>query len=137
SLIAAHQKEGSFIDSPAYEATAVLTNSAQSESRIGKSVGHYNLVATLGKGAMGEVYLAEDSSLRRKVAIKFLTAETVLDEQARKRLIREAQAAATLDHPNICAIHAVGTESGQSFIVMQYVEGETLASCIRRKPLQV
>src|SRR5262249_17968896 len=86
SMIAAHEAEGSFIDSPAFEGTTVLTDSTQAESRIGKSVGHYNLVASLGKGGMGEVYLAEDSSLRRKVAIKFLTTETVSDDKARKRL---------------------------------------------------
>lgn len=136
SLIAAHELEGSFIDSPAYDTTIALPATFNSDSRLGRSVGRYSIVAPLGKGAMGEVYLAEDSSLRRKVAIKFLSAETVSDEQAQKRLIREAQAAATLDHPNICHIHEVGTDSGQSFIVMQYVDGETLASRIRRKPLK-
>src|SRR5713226_346849 len=100
SLIVAHEKEGSFIDSPAYGTTVELTATNQADSRLGKSVGHYSIVALLGKGAMGEVYLAEDSSLPRKVAIKFLSAETLSDPQAQKRLIREAQATATLDHPN-------------------------------------
>jgi len=86
---------------------------------------------------MGEVYLAEDKQLNRKVAIKFLPAQSIRDEQARKRLIREAQAAAKLDHPNICAIYEVGEADGQSFIVMQYVEGETLSSRIQRKPLEI
>lgn len=86
---------------------------------------------------MGEVYLAEDTRLKRRVAIKFLPAELDTNEQATGRLIREAQAAATLDHPNICAIYEVGECEGGRFIVMQYVEGETLAERNRRKPLDL
>lgn len=84
---------------------------------------------------MGEVYLAEDTKLHRKVAIKLLPQESQADEQARKRLIREARAAARLDHPNICAIHEVNDQAERSYIVMQYVDGETLADRLRRKPL--
>jgi eukaryotic-like serine/threonine-protein kinase len=76
---------------------------------------------------MGEVYLAEDTILRRRVAIKFLSSTLTEDDRAKKRLLREARAAAQLDHPNICAIYEVCEEDGLSFIVMQYVEGETLA----------
>lgn len=101
------------------------------------TISHYQIIRKLGAGGMGEVYLAEDTNLRRKVAIKFLPVESVADQQAKKRLIREAQAAATLDHPNICTIHEVGEEEGKSFIVMQYVEGETLSSKIQNKPLQL
>lgn len=82
---------------------------------------------------MGEVYLAEDMRLGRKVAIKVLPQELVEDEVARKRLIREAQAAATLDHPNICGVYEVGEQDGFTFIVMQYVEGETLADRMKSK----
>jgi len=84
---------------------------------------------------MGEVYLAEDTKLPRRVAIKFLRADAVTDPSAQKRLIREAEAAAKLDHPNICSIFEVGEEEGRSFIVMQYVDGETLANRIKTKPL--
>jgi serine/threonine protein kinase/Flp pilus assembly protein TadD len=86
---------------------------------------------------MGEVYLAQDTKLDRKVAIKFLPESLVADEQARKRLVREAQAAAKLDHPNICSIYEVSEEDGRSFIVMQYVEGETLDSRMKRKPIDL
>jgi len=81
---------------------------------------------------MGEVYLAEDHQLNRRVAIKFLPAEVASDERARQRLLREARTAATLDHPNICAIYEVGQEGDHSFIVLQYIEGETLASRLKR-----
>ncbi len=100
-------------------------------------ISHYHILQRLGAGGMGEVYLAEDTRLNRKVAIKLLPPESTSDPQARKRLIREAQSAAALDHPNICAIHEVGEADGRSFIVMQYVEGETLADFIRRKPLEL
>src|SRR5437868_72053 len=81
---------------------------------------------------MGEVYLAEDKRLDRKVAIKFLPAEVETDDRAKQRLLREAKTAATLDHPNICAIYEVGQEGDHSFIVLQYIEGETLASRLKR-----
>lgn len=97
-------------------------------------VAHYRILTQLGAGGMGEVYLAEDTKLYRKVAIKFLSAKTVNDDRAQKRLIREAQAAAKLDHPNICSIYEVGEEAGRTFIVMQHVEGETLARLIQEDP---
>ena len=86
---------------------------------------------------MGEVYLAEDTQLGRRVAIKLLPLETISDEQARKRLIREARAAATLDHPHICSVYEVGEADGRNFIAMQYVEGETLDAKLKRKPLEL
>jgi len=95
---------------------------------IGQIISHYRIIEKLGCGGMGEVYLAEDQRLGRKVAIKFLPAEIASDERARQRLLREAQTSATLDHPNICAIYEVGQEGGHSFIVLQYIEGETLAT---------
>ncbi len=99
-----------------------------------EALSHYRIQHKLGSGGMGEVYLAEDTLLDRKVAIKVLPPDAVADEQAKKRLIREAKAAAKLDHPNICAIYEVGEEDGRAFIVMQYVEGETLARRLLTKP---
>src|SRR5436309_12661079 len=101
----------------------------------GIKLGRYEIRAQIGEGGMGEVYLAEDTQLGRRVAIKLLPPETISDEHARRRLVREARAAATLDHPNICAIHEVGEEDGRTFIVMQYVEGETVDIRMKRKPL--
>src|SRR5213080_4769854 len=84
---------------------------------------------------MGEVYLAQDTQLDRRVAIKLLPPETISDEHARKRLVREARAAARLDHPHICSVYEVGEADGRSFIAMQYVDGETLDLRLKRKPL--
>src|ERR1700721_3220028 len=99
---------------------------------IGEIISHYRIVEKLGRGGMGEVYLAEDNQLGRKVAIKFLPAEVATEERAKQRLLREAKTAATLDHQNICAIYEVGQEGDYSFIVLQYIEGETLASKLKR-----
>jgi eukaryotic-like serine/threonine-protein kinase len=103
----------------------------------GTKLGPYEIRSLLGAGGMGEVYLAQDTNLDRKVAIKVLPERLVADEQARKRLVREARAAAKLDNPNICSIYEVGEEDGRSFIVMQYIEGETLDVRIKRKPLDL
>jgi serine/threonine protein kinase len=99
---------------------------------IDQTISHYRIIEKLGRGGMGEVYLAEDKRLDRKVAIKFLPAEVATDERAKQRLLREAKTAATLDHQNICAIYEVGQEGDYSFIVLQYIEGETLASKLKR-----
>jgi serine/threonine protein kinase/Flp pilus assembly protein TadD len=97
----------------------------------GTLIKHYEILSALGAGGMGEVFLAEDKRLGRKVAIKFLPADVATDERAWQRLLREAKTAATLDHPNICAIYEVGQEDGRSFIVLQYIEGETLAARLK------
>src|SRR6266568_1026221 len=109
-------------------------STSQDDSMDSQVVAHYRILTQLGAGGIGEVYLAEDTKLDRRVAIKFLSAKTVDDDHAKKRLIREAQAAAKLDHPNICSIYEVGEEAGRTFIVMQHVEGETLARLIQGNP---
>ena len=103
----------------------------------GSRVGHYEILDRIGEGGMGEVWLAEDTRLDRRVALKLLPPALVSDEQAKKRLLREAKSAAILDHPNICAIYEVGEENGRSFIAMQFVEGETLAARIERAQIDI
>ena len=98
-------------------------------------ISHYRIIRKLGAGGMGEVFLAEDSTLGRKVAIKMLSETLAGSDQARQRLINEAKAAAALDHPNICSIYEVGEEDGHVFIVMQYIDGQSLAERIRKGPL--
>jgi eukaryotic-like serine/threonine-protein kinase len=99
-------------------------------------IGHYQLRRLLGRGGMGEVYLAHDTALDREVAIKFVAPDRAADPEARRRLLREAHAAASLDHPYICTVHETGeTPDGRAYIVMQYVEGESVADRLRRGPL--
>ena len=104
---------------------------------IPESIAHYRILKKLGAGGMGEVYLALDTKLDRKVAIKVLRSDWLEEENLRKRLIREAQAAAKLDHPNICAIFDVNEAGPFTFIVMQYIEGEPLDEKMEREPLTV
>ena len=103
----------------------------------GTRLGHYSIVSAIGAGGMGEVYLAEDARLRRRVALKLLPSHLAMDEAAGKRLLREARAAATLEHPNICTVYEVGEADGRGFIAMQYVEGNTLADRLKQAPLEL
>src|SRR5215212_1425350 len=100
---------------------------------IGETISHYRVVSLLGAGGMGEVYKAEDTRLKRAVALKFLPLALVRDEDAKQRLLLEAQAASALDHPNICTIHEIDeTPDGRVFIAMAYYDGETLKQRIER-----
>ncbi len=100
-------------------------------------VGHYRIVRRLGQGGMGEVLLADDLTLGRRVALKFLAPDAIEDEDARSRLVREARAASALTHPHIVTVHAVEEADGRTFIVMEYVEGDTLEAVLRRGRLPI
>ncbi|MEW6734326.1 MAG: protein kinase [Acidobacteriota bacterium] len=104
---------------------------------IGTQISHYKILKKLGEGGQGEVYQAEDLSLRRTVAIKFLPAELVSDEKSRKRFLREAQLASALDHPNICTIYEINETNGLHYIVMQYLEGKRLKQLVRGRALEL
>jgi serine/threonine protein kinase len=103
----------------------------------GTMVSQYRIIEKIGGGGMGDVYLALDTRLNRKVALKFLPLHLCQDADCRKRFAREAQAAAGLDHPNIAAIHEVGEFHGRPFYAMQVVEGQSLKDVIAKEDLSI
>jgi non-specific serine/threonine protein kinase len=105
--------------------------------QVGHTILHYRILANIGQGGMGEVYKAEDLKLGRSVAIKVLPRRITKNEDARRRLISEARAASALNHPNIVTIHSIEEWQGIHFIVMEYIEGESLGAMIKRGPLPV
>jgi serine/threonine protein kinase/dienelactone hydrolase len=125
TLLEANEGSDSFIDSP----RASLKRDGDGLSIVRDQLfGSFQIIDKIGAGGMGEVYLARDTRLNRRVALKFLT---LPDENSNRRFLREAQAAAALEHPHICTIHEIGKANGLDFIVMQYVEGQTLADLIK------
>lgn len=136
SLITSHEKDGSFIDSPAYEAAAAMLETEQ-QLKAGQMIGHYEILSTLGKGGMGEVYLARDTRLDRKVALKFLPPDLIKDDERVRRFAQEARAASSLNHPNILTIHEIGEVGGRRFIGTEFVDGETLRERIAGGPMKL
>src|SRR2546429_6369924 len=137
ALIAANEQAGSFIEKPALELEARSLANEQgdpiAESMIGKTIGHYRLVALLGSGGMGEVYLAQDTVLGRRVALKLLPAYFTKDTERLRRFEQEARAASALNHPNIVTIHEIGQDRSFHFIAQEFVEGMTLSEYLGGK----
>jgi eukaryotic-like serine/threonine-protein kinase len=137
SLLAAHEQAGSFIEAPAAELAADLLVESLARLTEGQRVGHYKIVALLGMGGMGEVYLAQDTKLGRQVALKILPASFSQEADHIRRFQQEARAISALNHPNIVTIFEIGEAAGLSFIATEYVEGETLRLQISHRILSI
>jgi len=104
---------------------------------VGETISHYKVLSEVGRGGMGVVYKAEDTKLERAVALKFLASHLLEDEEGHARFIREAKAAASLDHPNICTVHEIDEVQGKTFIAMAFVEGQSVKQKIEARPLKL
>src|SRR5499426_1061164 len=141
SLLHAHEQADGFIAGKVAGVVAEMAARQRATSFVGRSFGHYQTLSLIGAGGMGEVYLAEDTRLGRKVALKLLPAAFTQDKERVRRFKQEARAASSLNHPNILTIHEIGeastAEGGAHYIVSEFVEGETLRALLRSGRLGV
>ncbi|HEV8189408.1 MAG TPA: protein kinase [Pyrinomonadaceae bacterium] len=134
ALLTADASNEDFLNSPAYHFAAEIL--VETEFSAGQEIGRYTVLCPLGFGGMGQIYLAEDAKLKRKIALKFISQQFATDPQRVQRFEQEALAASALNHPNICVIHELGiTETGRHFIAMEYIQGITLRDQLSRGPL--
>ena len=136
TLISAFEERADFFEQPVFHLGMKILENQAEKSLTGEIIGAYRILRQLGSGGMGDVYLAEDTKLNRQVALKFLSPALVGDKWAKRQLVKEAQAVAMLDHPNICGVHGIEEIGEHNFIVMQYIEGETLSVLIREQRLK-
>src|SRR5262249_49622225 len=125
-LISGHEQAGDFIETPAFEVAAAVLSEERRQLHAGQEIGPYRIVAPLGAGGVGEVYLAEDKRLDRKLALKLLPAEFTKDEKRLRRFEQEARAASALNHPNIITIYEIGRVDDLHYIATEFVAGQTL-----------
>ena len=138
SLLSSLEEGGSFLETPAYRIAVDQSTEQRATAVAGQTINHYKVTSPLGAGGMGEVYLAEDTRLERRVALKFLPALFTQDKRHLRRFEQEARAVAALSHPNVCTIHeVVETGEGRHCIVMEYVEGVTLRERIAEGTMKV
>jgi serine/threonine protein kinase/dipeptidyl aminopeptidase/acylaminoacyl peptidase len=138
SLLAADASNEDFLSLPAYEIAAGMLAEGEAEFAAGQQIDRYTILAVLGSGGMGEVYLAQDGRLGRRIALKLISADFARDETRVRRFEQEASAALLINHPNVCVIHEIGiTQDGRHFIAMEHVEGMTLRDRMTLKQLQL
>src|SRR3989441_7954951 len=137
SLIASHDQAGDSIEAMAAEAATEMLADDQAGPIVGKQISHYQVGSCIGRGGMGEVFLAHDTSLGRKVALKLLRSDFTRIEERLRRFQQEARAASALNHPNILTIHEIGHDGSLHFMATEYVEGETLRQRLSRARLTV
>src|SRR3989475_9653544 len=124
SLLELESKAENFIEKPALEVAAKAVAADSGTSVIGKQIGNYQILSLLGQGGMGEVYLAQDTKLGRKVALKFLPSFSAANRDRLRRFEQEARSASALNHPNILTIHEIGEADDRRFIATEYIDGE-------------
>ncbi len=137
SLLGYDERAKQFIETPPDDVAAAMLAAEQKQSMVGRTLGHYRVVSLLGSGGMGEVYRATDTRLDRTVAVKVLPFHLSSNPEQRQRFEREARAVSSLSHPHICALYDVGQQDGIDYLVMEYIEGESLADRLAKGPLPV
>lgn len=137
SLIASYERAANFIESPAFEVVPELLTNERTSAIIGESIGRYQIEALLGVGGMGEVFLARDEQLGRKVALKFLPERLTANKSQLSRFKSEARAASALNHPNILTVYEIATEGDRHFIATEFIEGVTLRTSLSRGRMSV
>ena len=132
AMVKSHERSGNFIESPAFAVAPELLIDEPTGDLIGQSIGHYRIESLIGVGGMGEVYLARDELLGRKVALKFLPEHLTAEETQLSRFKTEARTASALNHPNILTVHEIGAEGTRQFIATEFIEGITLRALLAR-----
>ncbi len=132
SLLASYERAANFIESPAYEVAPELLTNDTPGRLVGELIGHYRIESLIGVGGMGEVYLARDEQLGRKVALKLLPESLTANEAQLSRFKTEARAASALNHPNILTVYEIGADANRQFIATEFIEGMTLRASLAR-----
>src|SRR5438105_2489214 len=137
SLLTSYERAENFIESPAFEVAPELLTNDRPGALVGELIGHYRIASLIGVGGMGEVYLARDERLGRKVALKLLPERLTVDETQLSRFKTEARSASALNHPNILTVYEIGAEGNRQFIATEFIEGITLRASLTRERMNL